>query len=358
MALAAVGLQTAIWNNNIRSFILVALYPFILASMVWVIAVLFGASMSYGMANNADQAIVWHRSMRFGTAAVIQYAPLILTAVAVWFMISLAFHTQMIRMLSAARPVERSQEPALYNMLENLCISRGITMPKLQIIESDALNAFSSGIGPKSYSITVTRGLMQTLKPDELESVLAHELTHILNNDVRLLIVSIIFVGMLGFAAQMVWSQIRWNMYYGGGRRSRNDDGGKILMFFMLVDIVLWIGYLTTLVARFAIARERESMADEGGVELTKNPDAMMRALLRIEGHDQIPHAAADIAQMCVVNSRPFLGIFATHPEIPARVKRISQLTHTPVPVLQDSAPVAQAQAQADGDGARRNPWK
>ena len=355
MALAAVGLQTAIWNNNIKSVILVALYPFILASMVWVIAVLFGASMSYGMANNADQAIIWHRSMRFGTAMVVHYAPLILTAVAVWFLISLAFHTQMIRMLSAAKPVERSQEPALYNLLENLCISRGITMPKLQIIESDALNAFSSGIGSKSYSITVTRGLMNTLKPDELESVLAHELTHILNNDVRLLIVSIIFVGMLGFAAQMVWSQIRWNMYC-GGRRSRNDGGGKILMFLMVVDLVLWLGYLTTLVARFAIARERESMADEGGVELTKNPDAMMRALLRIEGHDQIPHAAADIAQMCVVNSRPFLGIFATHPEIPARVKRISQLTHTPVPVLGDSA--APEQAQAADAGARRNPWK
>lgn len=127
---------------------------------------------------------------------------------------------------------------------------------------------------------------MNSLSKDELEAVLAHELTHILNRDVRLLIVTVIFTGMIGFAAQLVWSSIRYGLIFGGGGRGNNRGGGVIIM--LAIAVVLWVGYMATLLMRFALSRRREFMADAGAVELTKNPSAMMRALMRIAGRDQI----------------------------------------------------------------------
>lgn len=340
----AAGLQTAIWNNNLRSLMLLALYPFILAGIVWVMAVLFGAMMAGQSGVNT-----WPRAEHFGTAVVIQYAPIIVTAVAIWFLIAFMFHSHMIRLMSHARSVERSEEPKLYNLLENLCISRGLPMPTLQIIDTDVRNAFASGISKGNYSITVTRGLMDTLKDDELEAVLAHELTHIINNDSRLMVVSIIFIGMLGIAAQLTWSQIRYNLFY-GRRRSRDDNNseGQFLLFLLAVEVVLWAGYLVTVLTRLALSRHRETMADEGAVMLTKNPEAMMRALLRIDGHSFLQQAAPDIRGMCIDNPRPFLGLFADHPPIPQRVETISRLTGTPIPDLgTESAAMIEP----------RNPW-
>jgi len=234
----------------------------------------------------------------------------------------------MIRMLSRGHPITRKEEPKLYNLLENMCISRGLTMPKLEIIETDARNAFASGIDPKSYTITVTRGLLRALQDDEIEAVLGHELTHIMNGDVRLLIISIIFTGMIGFTAQIFWNSLRYGRFRGG--KGKRD--GRIMIFILAIALILWLGYMATLFTRFALSRSREYMADAGSIELTKNPDAMMRALLRISSYDRIPKTTDDIALMCIENSKSFLGVFATHPPITARLDAISEVTNTPVP--------------------------
>lgn len=353
---AAIGLHSQVWNNNLKSILLLATYPLLLMGLVWAVATVAGVMI---MPYAGDGAVRWAQAAHFGGSLAAAYWPLILTVVVLWFIIAYAFQGRMIRALSHARPVTRAEEPALYNMLENLCISRGLKTPRLEIIETDALNAFASGIDDRSYTVTVTRGLMNRLAPDELEGVLAHELTHIINRDVRLLIVSVIFAGMVGFCAQMVWSVIRFNMFAG----NRNRDG-RIVLLLMGVGAVLWVGYMATIFTRFALSRRREYMADAGAVLLTKNPDAMMRALMRIAGHDRIPAVPDDIALMCIENSQKFMGLFKTHPPLADRIRAIAVTTGTPVP---DRLPAVAAAGMADefspaGDtGApparRRNPW-
>lgn len=324
MLLGTVGLKTHIWNNNLRSIFLIALYPFMIGAMFWVIAALFGGLVVYG--NTGNEGFAAHQSAAFANQMLYAYWPLIFSIVGIWFIIAYFFQTKMIRMLSRAHPVTRQEEPELYNMLENLSIAAGLPMPRLEIIETHARNAFASGIDKNSFSVTVTRGLLQSLKKDEVEAVLAHEMTHILNRDVRLLIVSIIFTGMIGFAAQLVWNSVRFSAY------SRGRRDGRIVLFIFIVAAILWLGYIATMFTRFALSRRREYMADAGAIELTKNPEAMMRALMRIAGKDRIPHASGDIALMCIENRQPFMGLFSTHPPIDERIKIIAETTGTPIP--------------------------
>lgn len=359
MALATVGLNTHIWNNNIRSILLLCSYPLLLTAMLWAICFLAGAGIMPQPEALQGGDFDFRGPARFATSAAIQYLPLVLTLVSIWFLIAWFFNTRMVRALSHSRPVTRKEEPELYNLLENLCIAAGMPMPRLEIIETHARNAFASGVDRNSYTITITRGLLGALTRDEVEAVLGHELTHIRNRDVRLLIVSVIFTGLLGFAAQMAWSSFRYNMWAGSGRRfrQRRNQGNSvpIMLFILGVMAILWIGYTATLFTRFALSRRREFMADAGSIQLTKNPEAMMRALLRIAQRDRIPEATGDIALMCIENSHPFLGLFATHPPISTRIRIISETTGTPIPDL------GQTRRAADGDrfspGAEGNPW-
>jgi heat shock protein HtpX len=331
----AVGLNTYIWNNNLRSILLLAFYPFLMLGLLWACGAAAGYAFGYGHMQQQPLSM----AVRFGNGIVYQYWPLMLTAVAIWFVISYFFHSSMMRALSHARPVSRKEEPELYNLLENLCISRGLTMPRLEIIETDALNAFASGIDQRSFAITVTRGLLHALNKEELEAVLGHELTHIINRDVRLMMISIIFTGMIGFASQMVWSMFR-NM-----RFSRNRNSGSFMIVMLAIGVILGIGYMATMLTRFALSRRREFMADAGSVELTRNPEGMIRALQRLQGHDRIPGAPADVSLMCICNSRPFMGMFATHPPLEDRISTIAALTGATIPQA------------SENNGSFKNPW-
>lgn len=333
MTLATTGLKTHIWNNNLKSLALLAGYPVLVLGIVWACAYIVAYSQGgfHMVRSDTPTQTVWTNTGNpeyVANTIIGEFWPLVVAAIGIWFIIAWFFHTRMVRSLAHSHPVTRQQEPELYNLLENLCIAQGMAMPKLEIIETHARNAFASGIDSKTYTVTVTRGLMNSLTKDELEGVLAHELTHIIHGDVRLLIITIIFTGMVGFAAQMAWSSLRHGFVYSG--KNRKNGGGTLILLGIL--IVLWIGYFATLLMRFALSRSREYMADAGAISMTKNPEAMMRALLRIAGKDQIPAAPADIALMCIENRAPFLGLFATHPPIEARVKALSDLTGAAIP--------------------------
>ncbi|MEM6810928.1 MAG: M48 family metallopeptidase [Pseudomonadota bacterium] len=318
------GLQTHIWNNNLKSVILLAIYPFILGAIVWASIIAFYHLSGFGTYQNiSDQ--------QYANNIIAQYWPAILGVTIAWFGVSFFFHTRLVRHMAHSHPVTRKEEPELYNLFENLCISIGMKLPKLEIIETHARNAFASGINDKTYTVTVTRGLLQSLSKDEVEAVLAHELTHILNRDVRLLIITIVFTGMIGFMAQLVWSQVRYSMWMGRRRISNNNKGNGV-MLFLAIAAILWIGYLATLFTRFAISRKREYMADAGAVQMTKNPEAMMRALMRISGQAQIPKIPDDINMMCIENRSNFLGLFATHPPIQKRIESISATSGASIP--------------------------
>lgn len=355
----AAGLATYQWNNQIKSVILLAGFPFLLLLMVW--AFFFALDLwwqshpdlqnlrgAYDLYNSMDQDGNVSGTVASGTFSpgaghavqagfygVMRYGPYAAAIALVWFAVAFFFHAELMRMATHSQPITRQQMPRIYNMLENLCISRGLAMPQFEVIDSPALNAFATGINEKSYRIVLTRGLIEKLSDDELESVIGHELTHIINRDARLLIIAVIFVGMFSFFAQMLARSLRYGArpnYY-----ARRDSRGDNLVMTMLPVLILTVGYMFAVVIRFALSRKREFLADAGSVELTKNPDAMMRALLRISGNDVVTGMPNEVQQMCIENTHDFLGIFATHPPLAERIEALSATTHTPIPQLQVS---------------------
>jgi heat shock protein HtpX len=353
----AVGLQTQIWNNQIRSALLLAGFPLLLAILLFVFFGLAGPSYDYrdGMhyiylyAENPHERSFWE----YGLQGLRVYGHWTLVAAAIWFAIAYLFHGSMIRAATHARPLERREAPEIYNLLENLCISRGVTMPKLQIIDTPVLNAFASGIDKKSYSITLTSGIVKTLTPDELEAVLAHELTHIMNRDVRLLVISVIFVGIISFLCEAIYHMIA----RGGIRISNDRKGGAGLLIALLV---LFVGYFFAIAIRMAISRSREYLADAGAVELTKNPDALIRALKKISGRSQMPDVPDEVRQMFIDNhSHGFLSeMFATHPPMEDRIAALVMMGGRDVPLAPDAPSARVADASPDAPAATpRGPW-
>jgi heat shock protein HtpX len=331
MSGAALGLSSHIYSNHLKSVFLLAGFPVLLAGMIGG----FFGGLDLLQQSALSTGLDWARAGDAAKKGLTVYGHWALIGASVWFFIAYFAHGAMMRAATGALPVTRQQMPKIYNMLENMCISRGIPMPQFEVIDSPALNAFASGINDKTYKIVLTRGIIEHLSDDELEGVIAHELTHILNRDVRLLIISVIFVGMISFFAEMAFRAlvhgVRPDFYRRGSDRDKGAGGLAILL---LALAILAIGYIFALVIRFALSRKREYLADAGAVDLTKNPDAMMRALMRISGKDRVAGMADEVQQMCIENSAPFMGIFATHPPIDSRIAAIAQSTRTPVPAL------------------------
>lgn len=322
MAFAAVGLSTHIANNHFRSVLLLAGFPLLLGLMLW--GFFFG--MGWLMQSGTGAPVNWDAVIAGAHASLLAYGHWTLIAAGLWFVVAYFFHGAMMRAATSARPVTRAEMPEIYNLLENLCIAQGVSMPAFEVIDSPAFNAYASGINEKTYKIVLTTGIIEHLDRDELEAVIAHELTHIINRDVRLLIIAVIFVGMITFLAEMVFRF----MVYGGSRKDSRGIGA--LMFLALV--ILGIGYLFSIVIRFALSRRREYLADAGAVEMTRNPEAMMRALMRISGMDRVRGMPDDVQMMCIENSHRFMGMFATHPPIVERVKVIAEMTGAALPDL------------------------
>lgn len=315
--MGAFGLQTHIWNNNLKSVLLLAGFPVLL------LLLMYGLSVGFiGLTGETDNIA---QGMVLAFDHMTRLWPFAFLGAAVWFLIAWLSYQKMIEASVGARGLTRKEAPELYNLLENLCIARGVTMPQLNIIETPALNAFASGLTDKSYKVTVTRGLIESLNKDEIEAVLAHELTHIMNRDVRLLIIAVIFVGIFSFFGELVFrNMFRTGVRVGGHTRSRNGDsrGGGLLILIAVALIV--IAYLLALVIRFSLSRKREFLADAGSVELTRNPDAMISALQKISGHSDVD-APNDVRQMMVDNAQPFAGVFATHPSIDKRIEALRE---------------------------------
>jgi heat shock protein HtpX len=309
-----VGLQSQIWKNNTNSVLLLLMFPLVFFGLAWLFF-FFTANPEY-------------RDIQLVTQNFLRTFPWITTGVLLWFIIAWYSHSAMINQATGSRPLERSENMRVYNLVENLCITAGITMPKINIIEDDSLNAFASGISNKSYTISLSRGIINKLDDAELEGVIAHELTHIRNRDVRLLIISIIFVGIFAFIAESMFRTIRFGRI-GGGKKG--SGGGYAILIAMVLAVV---GYLLATLFRFAISRKREYMADAGGAELTRNPLALASALRKVSGDPTIEAVKRrDVAQMFIEN--PQIGnkqlsvsvgsLFATHPPIAKRIEILEQ---------------------------------
>ncbi len=323
--MGAVGLQTHIWANNTRSILLLAGFPVLMIGILYgVQLILMGLGFLPGTGRGLGDDMALAASWLGGTV------PLAFAIAAIWFAIAYFGNQAMIDAFTGARKVERRSEPELYNLLENLAISRGMRTPALRIIETDSLNAFATGLHEGRYSVTVTRGLMNTLDRDELEAVLAHELTHVINKDVRTMVIASIFAGIISVIAELVF---RGLIYSGRGGRRDNKNAGPLILIGIAFAV---IGFVLAFVIRMMLSRTREFVADAGAVELTKNPDAMISALRKIEGRSSIK-GPDEVQQMFLDNQpdgRGFEGLFATHPPIGKRVEALVKFAdgHDPGP--------------------------
>jgi heat shock protein HtpX len=312
----ALGLQTYIWNNNIRSILLLISFPILLLGMVFFLTLgMIWAGYFPGGAYEYGGAVP------LALHLMVQAAPMAILVAAVWFVFAYVFNQAIIDFATGSRPVTREELPEVYNLLENLCISRGLRMPTLRLVETGGMNAFASGLHEGRFSVTVTRGLIESLDRDELEAVLGHELTHIINRDVRTMVVAAIFAGIITLICQIIYRSILWGGVWGGGR----DRRGNLGIFLVVAMAVGAIGYFLAIVIRMAISRTREYVADAGSVELTKNPDAMISALQKVAGHTHLDAPESLRAMFLEDDDEGIMGLFATHPPVEKRIAALVQ---------------------------------
>ena len=302
------GIRQQIARNNTKSILFLLAFPLLILVGAYVVLYIL-----------SDQEIE-RTNTQF-----LSIIPMVLIGVAIWFFISYFFHTQMIQSATHSRPLERRENMRVYNLTENLCMSVGMTMPKLYIIESDALNAFASGINEKTFAVTLTRGIINTLNDEELEGVIAHELTHIRNRDVRLLIVTIVFVGIFATIANVTLRMLLNGSMSSSRNRKNNKGGGALVLLIIL--LVAGAIYFLSILFKLALSRSREYMADAGAVELTRNSLALASALKKISGHSTIREVQNDEVKELFIDYKVqgFFSLFATHPPIEKRIQVLEQ---------------------------------
>lgn len=360
------GLQTFIWQNNLKSIILLIIFPVIITFLGFVFVFTFnlltdnsggyqedGAVYTsdekedlreyydahpYAKVNMANDFREWlyeeddlvveeEGPLEKTISSFPLITPFFLGGVGLWFFIAWTSHKGMISRMTHSNPLDRKTNPRVYNIVENLCISRGLPVPEIYVIEDSSLNAYATGLRPKDAVVVFSRGLIEKLDDGELEAVAAHELTHIRNYDIRLMVIAIIFVGIITTMSEaFLRMRIRT-------RSSSKKSGSAILMILLLKALVFVIGFFITLFVQAAISRKREYLADAGSVELTKSSQPLISALKKI---DQDPMIEAvhnrSVAQMFIDNplSSGKGGIMArllsTHPPIKDRIKALEMM--------------------------------
>lgn len=306
-----IGLNSQIRRNNFKSLLLLILFPIVILLLVWLFVFLVQPLNEYRI----------ERTNQIFLTSL----PWVIAGVGLWFVIAWFSHKGMIERATGSVPLRRKENKRIYNLVENLCIASGMPMPGVNIINDDSLNAFASGINTSTFTVSLSRGIIDKLDDAELEAVIAHELTHIRNRDVRLLIISIIFVGIFAFLTEAMVRSVRFS----GG--SNKKDGRVVIVALLLAAI----GYFLSSIFRFAISRQREYMADAGSAVMTKNPLALASALEKISVDSQIEAVKRnDVAQLFIDNPgdkrvRPVtfsIGtLFMTHPPIEKRIALLRQ---------------------------------
>ena len=378
--MAAYGLYTHIASNKFRSMLLLA------GLFVLVYVLVYAAALIAEVVIDSGRPVDYY--LAAASRDLVQDFPLATGAAALWIVIAYFFHQSIVDAVTGGEDVTRQQQPRLYNLLENLCISRGIPMPKLKLIDSDALNAYATGLNQRQYAVTVTSGLLKALNDQEIEAVLGHELTHIRNGDVQLMVIAVIIAGVVGFFAELFFRSFT-NFGWGSGRgrswssssssdRDNRGSGGGAVIVIIIAAALIGLAWLLSQVVRLALSRSRELLADAGSVELTKNPDAMISALRKIENRGELPGATSAVMELCLDNPREgFSDLFATHPSVDSRVQALVKFAggHDPGPLAlpsdmePDDQPLRPAPGQApppvpsgpwggtnDSDGASGSP--
>jgi heat shock protein HtpX len=254
--------------------------------------------------------------------------------------VTLAFGDKVVLSMNGAREVTPEQEPKLHNVVEEMAIAAGLPKPRVYIMETEALNAFATGLSPQKSAIAVTRGLLNTLNREQLQGVVAHEMGHVLNLDTRYMVAVGIMVGLIALVSDVVLRMFRFGSYSSSGssRRSSSSDSGKggggaqlIVLAIMLVFLIL--APIAAQLVRFAVSRQREYLADATSVQLTRNPVGLIGALEKLDaGNNKSPEIGNRATQhLFIVNplknfSENASALMATHPSIKERIQRLQNL--------------------------------
>ncbi|MDH3474912.1 MAG: M48 family metallopeptidase [Rhodospirillales bacterium] len=251
---------------------------------------------------------------------------------ALWVMVTLFAGDRILLALAGAREVSAEAEPVLHNVVEEMALASGLPKPRVFVLESPALNAFATGLRPEKSAVAVTRGLLADLKRNELQGVVAHEMSHIANNDILYATAVGVVVGLIALVSDALFRGLRRGAFRSSGR-SRSKGGGAAVVLALVVLLVFAI--LAPLAARLvqmAISREREYLADATAVKFTRDPLGLIGALEKIDGTKQrFQGANRAIQHLFIANPFRKFGardsaLLSTHPPTPARIERLRDL--------------------------------
>lgn len=303
------GLQTQIWKNNMRVLYLIMLFPVILYTVIYIAFAFSNGTFDPPSLTRAESDDFW------GIIILVNIVLLI------WLLISIFFQRRLIFAFSGAKPLTRKDNARIYNIVENLSISRWMPVPRLWILEDDSLNAFATGWSKSDSRVVFSRGIINKLNDEELEAVAAHELSHIENNDVKVMVIVTCFIWIVATMGEVL---IRSS----SGNNKDNKNQGQIILLG-LVLLVIW--NLVFPLINLALSRRKEYLADAGSVQITKNPQALINALKKISEDSAIESIEKqNIANMCISSpfaknasgiSAKFHEMFSTHPSMENRVK-------------------------------------
>jgi heat shock protein HtpX len=308
------GLYSHIRANRIRSALLLGALFFLVYVVIFAMTLL------------ADGLIYDNSSRAFAGASrhfviVFPFASAILV---VWVLFAARFNQSIVGITTGAREPTADETKRIAPLIEEMCISRGMSAPRIEVLDTEALNAFATGMSEKQYTITVTTGLIEALDDREIRAVLGHELTHIRNEDVRLMVMAIVIAGVISFFAEFVFRMLdgaSWSSSSSKSSDSKDSGGGFAIVVALALLALAWV---LSLAVRLGLSRTREYLADAGSVELTKDPDAMISALRKIDKRGEIEKVPSGVMEMCLDNPRSgFADLFSTHPSIEARIEAL-----------------------------------
>jgi heat shock protein HtpX len=247
-----------------------------------------------------------------------------------WSAISLAFGDKMVLAMANAKEIQKADAPQLYNVVEEMAIAAGVPMPKVMVLETEALNAFATGNKPANGTIAVTRGLLNSLNRDELQGVVAHEMSHLANLDTRYMVVVGVTVGLIALVCDMLLRSLAW----GRGNRSSSSDkkGGGAAILIILLIVVAILAPIAAKFVQMAVSRQREYLADATSVQFTRNPGGLISALGKLaEKAEPFPGVSRATQHLFIVNpvqtfTAKSSALLATHPDIADRIARLRNL--------------------------------
>lgn len=297
-------------SNNIKTAILVALFPLLFIAIIFLFV---------WMVSPLQQALETTAMVGIPTAI----------ACLIWLLISWAFGDSMMLSYAGAREIKQDEKEyrEIFRSVENVALAAGLPTPRVYIVEDDSLNAFATGRTPKDASVALTRGIIKKLDKLELEGVIAHEMAHIGNRDIRLDMLLVTGVGVTVFAADVI---LRAAMHSGSSSRDEKNNSGAILLMVWLAFMVF--NFIITPLLRMAISRRREFAADATGAQITRNPKALASALRKISVDSRVEclDKVKSMSAVCIANPsgpKEFVGeLFATHPPVKERIKRLETM--------------------------------